>query len=135
MAGACDTIEDDPGDGDTRPPLGKASHQWGDGLAVPVSINDENHRKLERLRQIARGTLSICSRIKQAHRPFNQQEIGPGGLLASQCPQLIARHGPRVEIDGFPPRGAPGKMRIDIIRSGFGRRHNHASSTQSREQA
>ena len=70
----------------------------------------------QRFRQIACGALSICGRIEQTHGPFDQEKIGARGLLDRQSAQLVLRHGPRVEIDGFPPRSAPGKLRVDVVR-------------------
>ena len=75
-----DAVENHPGDFDAGAEAGEALHQGGDGLALLVRIDDEDHRQLQRGDKIGGRAGTVGGAIEQAHHSLDQKQIGAGGL-------------------------------------------------------
>ncbi len=80
-----DAIEDEARDAYRGVPPRETGDERGDGLALPIGIDDEDHRQVESCGQLGGGTAAVGGAIEEPHDAFDDEEIRPSACWAARA--------------------------------------------------
>ena len=121
MAVTGDAVEDDARTFQAQLVAGEAMNQGGNRLALVAGINGQQHRHLQQVGEIGGGPPHRATRpVEETHDAFNDDDVGIAADDLKDPRDLLAVHGPGVEIKAGPPRGCLMEARVDIIRPHLG---------------